>query len=113
MLLERTASGSRQVLLQPQTLRASVQVRQVYAYRLPPCCCCDCCLRTQLEPPWLVLQAEVRQKILCILEKAGLNRQEQGSVLVVNVRDIEEKIKVEDVGKMPLTEVSKLYTVNS
>jgi len=47
------------------------------------------------------------------LEKAGLNRQEQGSVLVVNVRDIEEKIKVEDVGKMPLTEVSKLYTVNS
>ncbi len=50
--------------------------------------------------------------ILCILEKAGLNRQEQGSVLVLTVRDIEEKIKVEDVGKMPLTEVAKLYTVN-
>ncbi len=32
--LERTASSSRQGLLQPQTLQATVQVWQVYAYRL-------------------------------------------------------------------------------
>jgi len=46
------------------------------------------------------------------LERAGLKLEEQGSVLVLTVHDFEEKIQVEDVRKLPLTEVAELYTVN-
>lgn len=49
--------------------------------------------------------------VLGIMEKAGLVRTQQGTALLLTVHGVNEEVKMVDIGKMPLTEVAKLYTV--
>ncbi len=46
-----------------------------------------------------------------ILDKSGLTRTQQGKALVLTVHGFNEEIKMEDVGKLPHTDIAKLYTV--
>ena len=46
-----------------------------------------------------------------ILDKSGLIRTQQGKALVLTVHGFNEEIKMEDVGKLPHTDIAKLYTV--
>lgn len=58
------------------------------------------------------LQAEAREGVLRILDKSGLTRTQQGKALVLTVHGFNEEIKMEDVSKMPHTDIAKLYTVH-
>lgn len=49
--------------------------------------------------------------MLKILEKSGLIRAQQGKALVLTVHDFDEELRMEDISRMPLTDVAKLYTV--
>ena len=46
-----------------------------------------------------------------ILDKSGLTRTQQGKALVLTVHGFNEEIKMEDVSKLPHTDIAKLYTV--
>ena len=46
-----------------------------------------------------------------ILDKSGLIRTQQGKALVLTVHGFNEEIKMEDVSKLPHTDIAKLYTV--
>ncbi len=46
-----------------------------------------------------------------ILDKSGLTRTQQGKAFVLTVHGFNEEIKMEDVSKMPHTDIAKLYTV--
>ncbi|DBA92181.1 hypothetical protein WJX77_001073 [Trebouxia sp. C0004] len=58
------------------------------------------------------LQAEAREGVLRILDKSGLIRTQQGKALVLSVHGFNEEIKMEDVSKLPHTDIAKLYTAH-
>ncbi len=59
------------------------------------------------------VQADCREAFLSALGNAGLRRTQQGSALVLTVYDVDQEIKVEDIGTMTLPDFLKLYTVNA
>ena len=63
--------------------------------------CYSCC----------VSQAEAREVILRILERSGLIRTQQGTAFKLTVHGFAEEVRVEDISRMPHTDLAKLYTV--
>ena len=57
-------------------------------------------------------QAQARETVLGFLEKYGLQRTQQGAV-VLTVLESPQEMKVEDVSTAHLTEYAKLYSVTS
>ncbi|DBA92180.1 TPA: hypothetical protein ACH3X1_015893 [Trebouxia sp. C0004] len=57
--------------------------------------------------PQQSLQAEVGEVVLEILERAGLNRTQQGAALMLTVHGYETEVKIEDIGRMSYAYVRK------
>ena len=57
------------------------------------------------------LQADAREMVLRIMDKSGLVRTQEGTALLLTVRGVNEEVTMDDIGKMPLGDLAKLYTV--
>lgn len=58
-------------------------------------------------------QIEAREGSLKLLERSGLARKQQGSVLVLTVHDQEEDVLIQDISKMSPVHIAKLYSVST
>lgn len=57
------------------------------------------------------LQADAREMVLGIMDKSGLIRTQEGTALLLTVHGVDEEVTMGDIGKMPLCNLAKLYTV--